>query len=95
MINGGYLIGDAPYDLLDQPVGSMSWGYAKYRYNLLHHASFAHNLYTNVHLDYTMGGILLNHVPLIKHLKLREIVSFKTHYGTLDNNYEGIFDLPN
>ena len=94
MVNGGYLMGDAPYDLLDQPVGSMSLGYAKYRYNLLHHASFAHNLYTNVHLDFNGGGIVLNRIPLIKRLKLREMVSLKTHYGTLNNSYKPVFDLP-
>ena len=95
MINGGCLMGDAPYELLDMPVGSMSLGFAKYRYNLLHQAAFAHNIYTNIHLDYTMGGIFLNHIPLIKHLKLREIVSFKAHYGSLNNSYNGVFDLPN
>ncbi len=94
MVNAGYLLGDAPYDLLDQPVGSMSLGYAKYRYNLLHQASFAHNLYTNTHLYFNGGGILLNRVPLIKKLKLREILSFKLHYGKLGENYKGVFDLP-
>jgi len=94
MFNAGYLFGDAPYDLLDQPVGSMSYGYAKYRYNLLHHASFAHNLYTNTHLHFNGGGIILNRIPLIKRLKLREIVSFKLHYGKLNNAYNGVFDLP-
>ncbi|MCF6356580.1 MAG: carboxypeptidase-like regulatory domain-containing protein, partial [Draconibacterium sp.] len=94
MFNAGYLLGDAPYDLLDQPVGSMSLGYAKYRYNLLHHASFAHNLYTNTHLHFNGGGIILNRIPLIKRLKLREIVSFKLHYGTLNSSYKGVFDLP-
>jgi len=94
MVNAGYLLGDAPYDLLDQPVGSMSLGYAKYRYNLLHQASFAHNLYTNTHLHFNGGGILLNRVPLIKKLKLREILSFKLHYGKLGETYNGVFDLP-
>ena len=94
MVNGGYLFGDAPYDLLDQPVGSMSLGYAKYRFNLLHHASFAHNLYSNVHLDFTGGGIVFNRIPLIKKLKLREMVSLKGHYGTLSNSYKPVFDLP-
>ena len=94
MVNGGYLFGDAPYDLLDQPVGSMSLGYAKYRFNLLHHAAFAHNLYTNTHLHFNGGGILLNRVPLIKKLKLREILSLKCHYGKLTNSYKGVFDLP-
>jgi hypothetical protein len=94
MVNGGYLIGDAPYDLLDQPVGSMSLGFAKYRFNLLHHASFAHNLYTNIHLDYNGGGVFLNRIPFIKTLKLREIISLKSHYGGLNNSYKGVFDLP-
>jgi len=94
MLNGGYLLGDAPYDLLDQPVGSMSLGYAKYRYNLLHHAAFAHNVYTNFHWDLNGGGILLNRLPLIKKLRLREMVSFKCHYGKLNSSYKPVFDLP-
>ena len=94
MLNGGYLFGDAPYDLLDQPVGSMSLGYAKYRFNLLHHAAFAHNLYTNMHFHINGGGIILNRIPLIRKLKLREVVSFKGHYGSLNNSYRGVFDLP-
>lgn len=94
MVNGGYLFGDAPYDLLDQPVGSMSLGFAKYRFNLLHFASFAHNLYGNIHLDYNGGGIIFNRIPFIKKLKLREMVSLKSHFGELNNGYKGIFDLP-
>ncbi len=94
MLNGGYLFGDAPYDLLDQPVGTMSLGYAKYRYNLLHHASFAHNLYTNLHMDYNGGGIILNRIPFIKTLKLREMASLKLHYGELTKSYKPVFDLP-
>lgn len=94
MVNLGYLFGDAPYDLLDQPVGSMSLGYAKYRYNLLHHASFAHNVYTNIHLDFNGGGFLLNRIPLVKQLKLREMISLKSHYGALTGSYKPVFDLP-
>jgi len=94
MVNGGYLFGDAPYDLLDQPVGSMSLGYAKYRFNLLHHASFAHNVYSNMHLDYNGGGVVFNQIPFIRKFKLREMVSLKLHYGDLTNSYNGVFDLP-
>jgi hypothetical protein len=94
MLNAGYLFGDAPYDLLDQPVGSMSLGYAKYRFNLLHHASFAHNVYSNVHIDFNGGGILLNRIPALRKIKLREMASLKMHYGTLNGSYKPVFDLP-
>lgn len=94
MLNGGFLLGDAPFDLLDQPVGSMSLGYAKYRFNLLHHASFAHNVYTNLHAHLNGGGIVLNKIPFIRSFKLREIVSLKAHYGDLTKSYNQIFDLP-
>ena len=94
MVNGGYLFGNAPYDMLDMPVGSQSLGFAKYRYNLLYQATFANNLYTNAHLDFNGGGIILNKVPLIRRLKLREIISLKCHYGIRNNSYEGVFDMP-
>ena len=94
MWNAGFLAGDAPYESLDQPVGSMSLGYSKYRFNLLHHAAFAHNLYTNVHLHINGGGVLLNRIPVIKTLKLREVVSLKGHYGMLNKAYKGVFELP-
>jgi hypothetical protein len=94
IVNGGYLLGDAPFDLLDQPVGSMSLGYSKDRFNLLHFASFAHNVYTNVHLHVNGGGVLFNRIPLIKQLKLREIISLKGHAGDLNNAYKPVFDLP-
>jgi hypothetical protein len=94
IFNAGYLLGKAPYDLLDQPVGSMSLGYAKDRFNLLHFASFAHNLYTNTHLHFNGGGIVFNRLPLVKKLKLREIISLKCHYGKLGDSYNGVFDLP-
>ncbi len=90
----GYLVGEAPYTLLDQPVGSMSLGYAKYEYNLLHHASFAHNATSNTHIHFNGGGILMNSVPLLRRFKLREILSLKVHVGKLTGDYEGVFDLP-
>ena len=94
IVNAGYLFGKAPFDLLDQPVGSMSLGYAKDRFNLLHFASFAHNLYSNTHIYFNAGGVLLNKIPIIRKFKLREIISVKCHYGTLNNSYKGVFDLP-
>ncbi|MGE0077012.1 MAG: DUF5686 family protein [Bacteroidales bacterium] len=94
MLNSGFVLGDAPYDMLDMPAGTMSLGYSKYGYNLLEHATFAHNLYANAHLEFSGGGVFFNHIPGIRRLKLREMFSIKSHYGTLNNAYKGVFDLP-
>ena len=95
MINAGYLWGDAPYDMLDMPAGTQSLGMGKYRYNLLHQAAFAHNAYSNIYLDVNGGGFIFNRIPLLRELKWRETFSANCHYGTRNDAYSGIFDLPN
>ncbi|MDG5798986.1 DUF5686 family protein [Marinilabiliaceae bacterium ANBcel2] len=94
IFEAGYLYGDAPYELLNQPVGSMSLGYARDSYNLLHHAAFANNIYSNTHLHFNGGGFLFNRIPFLRDLQLREIVSLKSHIGSLNSDYSGVFDLP-
>ena len=37
---------------------------------------------------------MLNRIPLIRSLKLREIVSLKSHYGKLTSAYTPVFELP-
>ncbi len=94
MVNAGYMVGNVPYVLLDKPYGNNSLGYSRYSFNLLNYASFAHNLYTNIHLNLNGGGILFNRAPLLSSLNLREIVSLKCHYGTRTKQLENTIDVP-
>lgn len=94
MVNVGYMVGDVPYTLLDKPYGNNSLGYSRYSFNLLNYATFAHNLYTNIHLNLNGGGILFNRVPLLSSLNLREIVSLKCHYGTRTKQLRNTIDIP-
>ena len=94
MVNAGYMVGNVPYTLLDKPYGNNSLGYSRYSFNLLNYASFAHNLYTNIHLNLNGGGILFNRVPLLSSLNLREIVSLKCHYGTRTTQLKNTIDIP-
>ena len=36
-------------------------------------------------VNYNLNGLILNQIPLIKALKLREIVSFRGFYGSLSD----------
>ncbi|TAJ15113.1 carboxypeptidase-like regulatory domain-containing protein [Marinilabiliaceae bacterium JC017] len=94
LIEGGYILGDVPYPLLHLPRGTRDIGYARYHFNLLHHTSFASDLYINTHLSFNGGGILLNKIPLINKLNLRETVTYKAFYGKLLGNHSSVMDLP-
>lgn len=95
MIEGGGILGNVPYPLLHLPRGTRDIGVARYHFNLLHHTSFASNLYLNAHLSLNGGGIIFNKLPLIKKLNLREIVTFKAYYGKLLGNHDKILKIPN
>ncbi|MBI9063154.1 MAG: carboxypeptidase-like regulatory domain-containing protein [Marinilabiliaceae bacterium] len=94
LMEGGYILGDVPYPLLHLPRGTRDIGSARYHYNLLHHASFASDLYLNTHLYLNGGGILFNKLPLIKKLNLREAVTFKGYYGKLLGDPNTVMDMP-
>lgn len=94
LLNAGYIGGQIPYTMLHKPSGNYSLGYARYGYNLLHFASFAHNAYANAFLSCNFGGLVLNHIPLINKLHLREVASFKCYYGALTKQHSPMFDIP-
>lgn len=52
-------------------------------YALLNPMEFAMDQYASVDMEYFGNGILFNRVPLIKKLKIREVVTFKGFFGHL------------
>ena len=95
MVEVGGVVGKVPFPLLHMPQGSMDLGQARYHFNLLHHASFASDVYVHAHFNFSTYGIIFNHIPLIKKLKLRELYSFKIFYGKLLNpRHNEVMDMP-
>lgn len=95
LVEGGGIIGNVPYPLLMLPRGTRDWGSARYYFNLLHHTSYASDLYVSTHLALNGGGTVFNKIPIIKHLNLREIVAFKAFYGKLLGDHNKILSMPN
>ncbi len=91
---GGYIFGEAPYPLLNNPSGNQNIGLARYNYNLLNPISFSSDVYANLHLSFNGGGFLFNKVPLLSSLNIRESMSFKAFYGKLRNDHNRFFQLP-
>lgn len=99
-VEGGQLFGRVPYPLLYIPAANQSYAYQLYAYNLMNFMEFVSDRYVSLNIDHSFNGFLLNKVPLVKKLQLREVASFKALYGTLRNendpsgNASGLFGFP-
>ncbi len=94
MVEAGHIFGEVPFPLLELHRGNETYGYARYYFNMLRNMEYASDTYLNIHSTLYMNGIILNKIPLIKHLELREIVSFKGIVGSLNQNHENVMDYP-
>ena len=93
-INAGGMIGKLPYNLLWIPHGSESFYFKNNDFNLMNYMECALDKYISMHHEWMFNGILLNHIPLIRLLNLRELVSFKFLYGSTAGMHAEILDFP-
>lgn len=88
-LDGGYIIGkNISFPLLNIHRANQTYAYQLNSYNLMNFLEFVSDHYASVDVQYYMNGFLLNKIPLIKKLKLREVFSFKAVVGGLrdENN---------
>ncbi len=93
-IEGGTILGKVPYILLETPAGSETDGYKRYQFTCMNYMEYAADTYISMHNELNFNGIVLNNIPLVKHLNLRELMSFKLFYGTLNSKHAQVLDLP-
>lgn len=82
-IRGGKIFTPVPYSLLDVPRGNQTPFFAAGTFNLMNYFEFINDEYLTLDISHNFGGIIFNRFPLIKHLKLREIVAFRAVTGSL------------
>jgi hypothetical protein len=79
----GKISGKVPYPLLFIHRANQTYAYQKDSYNLMNFLEFVSDKYVALNIDHSFNGFLLNKVPLLKKMKLREIITFKALYGGL------------
>lgn len=82
-VSAGQLFGTVPAILLFTPSGNAYYVSNKYTFNNMLPYEFAADQYASIMLRYNMGGIILDKIPLINKLKLRERVIFNNYWGTM------------
>jgi Family of unknown function (DUF5686)/CarboxypepD_reg-like domain len=83
-IEAGRTFGKVPFPLLDIHRANQSFQFDWYSYNLMNFMEFASDKYVAFTAHHNLNGFVLNKIPLLKKLQLREVGSFKLLYGGLD-----------
>lgn len=82
-LTSGYIFGTLPFPLLNIPYASKTYALAQDAYTLMNNLEFVSDQYLKLHVEHRMHGFFLNKIPLLKHLRIREVVGFKLLYGDL------------
>ena len=95
----GYIFGTSPFPLLDVPYASRTYALAQDAYMLMNDLEFVSDQYLKLHVEHRLHGFVLNKVPLLKRLRMREVVGFKLLYGNVrpenrPGNNPNLFRLP-
>jgi hypothetical protein len=79
------LFGALPYPLLEIPRANQSYAFDWYSYSLMNFLEFVGDRSASLIVHHNLNGFILNKIPIIKKLQLREVASVKVLYGGLSN----------
>lgn len=83
ILKGGKIWSKVAYPDLLIPNANLSYTIQPESYALMNAMEFVNDRYLSWDVTYWANGALFNRIPLIKYLKLREVLSFKGLYGEL------------
>ena len=83
ILKAGKVWSQVQYAALMWPNANLSYTIQPESYTLMNAMEFANDQYVSWDITYWANGALFNRIPLIKQLKLREVISFKGLYGSL------------
>jgi hypothetical protein len=93
-IQVGRIWGRLPYPLLRLHEGNETYAFDEYAFNMMNYYEFVSDRYASLYLEHHFDGFFLNHIPLLRKLKLREIAYGKGLIGSLSNKTLSVMDFP-
>jgi Family of unknown function (DUF5686) len=85
-LEGGKTFGKLPFILLTIHRANQSFAFQPESYNMMNFLEFVSDEYGTVFIDHHFNGFIFNKLPVIKKLKLREVISFKALWGRLSDD---------
>ncbi len=100
-VKAGKQWNQVPFPLLIMPAANLSYITQKGTFSLLNNMEFLNDHYASLFVTYDLNGKLLNRIPLIRKLKLREVIKFQGLWGGLSSKNnpmlpgnENLFEFP-
>jgi len=99
-LQGGIVWNTVPMPKLFTPYGNNSYLMSENSFNTMLPMEFMTDRYVSLFATYHMKGLILNHIPLVKRLRLREVLGFNILYGGMSemnnpaNGHTGLYLLP-
>lgn len=81
VFESGYIFGKLPYPFMTIHRANQTYAYQLNSYNMMNFQEFVSDHFVAINLDHHFNGLFFNRVPLLKKLKLREVMSVKMIYG--------------
>ncbi len=82
-LQGGHILGTVPFPLLKLQEGNDTYFYDPYAFSCMNYYEFATDSWVALFFEHHLNGWLLGRIPLMKRLRLREVLIFKGVWGTL------------
>ena len=79
-----------PLSLQNIIPGNQSYSLVPNTFSLLKYYEFVADAYTTLHFEHHFQGKIFSYLPLIKKLKLREVIFWRGAYGTLSDASKNI-----
>lgn len=99
-LRGGIVWDQVPMPKLFVPNGNSGYMMSENSFNTMRPMEFITDRYVSLFATYHMKGLILNHIPLVKNLRLREVLGFNILYGGMsdinnpDLHHVGLYLLP-
>lgn len=94
LIDAGYYFGVAPYPLLQLHEGNETYAYDDYAFNMMNYYEFVSDRYVSLLVEHHFDGFFLNHIPLFRKLKWREVVAAKGLIGRVNDRNKAEMAFP-
>lgn len=94
IVDAGKIFGKVPYPLLQLHEGNETYAFDRYAFNMMNYYEFASDQYVSLYYEHHFQGFFLNHFPLLRRLKWREVATAKYLIGSISNENMQVLQFP-